>query len=1018
MRKISFFITAIATLAGFASCQKVELTQKCADPSREIVVEGEIVGADAKTKGLALVALPDWRNTQEDYIHLFEDGIEGTSPKMEISSSNNRIAYFSATFDSIFEGKDDVYHTYTAVIAPRQGDVYSVPAVQYPDEVSLIDPAADFLIGGPKMAYTQDQYTKFKIDFVRPVSVFRLCFVNLPKGEKIQEVVLNAETPLTGEVVMDDIFFERGLALFDMADGSKSITLKYNDAEPQTIFYAYFVCCPTSTKISSIVVKTDQNTYTKQTAASIKFTSTVFQSIAVDMNNNTEPETEKKEEQTLSFTPSSLSFEIGGTETFTEPSLTGAMTSPVSYFSKNPSVADVDATTGKVTFKEAGEVEICAVSPEDETYYPGFASYTVTVTKAPEDPDDPNAVVLNRVSAVQDGGMYVMVNNGKALQNNSGAFGAVDVKVSEDKSKVSIASSIDLEKMVWTWTASSLNAEYGEYVITNGTDYLYVTGSYNDGYVGNIGDYGSTDVKYVVWRYKESQVQNGSTNAQRYLTFKDGWEVPSEASSNDTYLFEYVDPRTPQTLSFSQSAPQMDLASSSTFTLTVSGAQTGVTYSSSDETVATVSSTGVVTALKRGTVTITATAAASAEYQGASASYTLTIIDSHSSATKFYKVTPADIVVGNAYLIVSNGMALKNDNGSVAAIAVTDVSGVIELDDYDAVVWTAGNSLVTDADYPGYTYSNGGDMLNRKSGDIQLAEASNNKYYNFAYKEDSGKYTFMCGTHYYTGYDSGWKAPTSKAYVTLYCSVKPKSSRELAFAEASVSKKLGDASFTNALSGVTTGVTYSSSNTAVATVNASTGAVTIGSTAGTTTITATAEADATYAAGTASYVLTVTDPNVKVTTYTKITSLDDLNDSDTYIIVNTDGNKAFAGILDQDGSKFVESNKSNAVDVTSTDDVITSNDLAACELKFLAHPTAGKYHLNFVQAAKYLWIRYNSKSFTAHDDADYSASISAASGQFEIKRDNYYISYLSSNSYFQASNNSGKVLIYKKSEAK
>lgn len=79
--------------------------------------------------------------------------------------------------------------------------------------------------------------------------------------------------------------------------------------------------------------------------------------------------------------------------------------------------------------------------------------------------------------------------------------------------------------------------------------------------------------------------------------------------------------------------------------------------------------------------------------------------------------------------------------------------------------------------------------------------------------------------------------------------------RNLAFSVATATATVGQAFTAPTLSGVTTGVTYSSSNTGVATVNNS-GVVTILA-AGTTTITASAPATNEYEAGTASYTLTV-----------------------------------------------------------------------------------------------------------------------------------------------------------------
>ncbi|MCL2079128.1 MAG: DUF4214 domain-containing protein [Oscillospiraceae bacterium] len=86
----------------------------------------------------------------------------------------------------------------------------------------------------------------------------------------------------------------------------------------------------------------------------------------------------------------------------------------------------------------------------------------------------------------------------------------------------------------------------------------------------------------------------------------------------------------------------------------------------------------------------------------------------------------------------------------------------------------------------------------------------------------------------------------------------------LSFEDSHVDKDLGDSNFTNALTKshpASTGtITYSSSTPGIATVDAA-GEVTIVS-AGTVTITAAITADTTYAAASASYTLTVTDPAV------------------------------------------------------------------------------------------------------------------------------------------------------------
>ena len=70
---------------------------------------------------------------------------------------------------------------------------------------------------------------------------------------------------------------------------------------------------------------------------------------------------------------------------------------------------------------------------------------------------------------------------------------------------------------------------------------------------------------------------------------------------------------------------------------TLEGAKTNVTYSSSDEGVATVDNSGNITLISKGTTTITATAEETDEYYSAEASYTLTVKEPLSAGTIWFE---------------------------------------------------------------------------------------------------------------------------------------------------------------------------------------------------------------------------------------------------------------------------------------------------------------------------------------------------------------------------------------------
>ena len=148
-------------------------------------------------------------------------------------------------------------------------------------------------------------------------------------------------------------------------------------------------------------------------------------------------------------------------------------------------------------------------------------------------------------------------------------------------------------------------------------------------------------------------------------------------------LYHYVENAGPtkdlQTLSFNENACTAEVGSPFT-PPTLTGAMTTVTYSSSNEDVATVNNDGMVTLVGKGTTTITATAEETDDYYSASASYTLKVTeplpegtiwyeDFSSNSLDIYTAQNAQIyATGTAY---ANGevpeLLLKGDNGELTA---------------------------------------------------------------------------------------------------------------------------------------------------------------------------------------------------------------------------------------------------------------------------------------------------------------------------------------------------------------
>lgn len=278
-------------------------------------------------------------------------------------------------------------------------------------------------------------------------------------------------------------------------------------------------------------------------------------------------------------------------------------------------------------------------------------------------------------------------------------------------------------------------------------------------------------------------------------------ETSTYASDTKTVTITAADARSAAGISFANASKSAVIADGTSFTqaLTNSNSVSPITWTSSDETVATVASDGTVTLKKAGTVTITASFAGNATYKPAEVSYTLTITNKHVATLVFDEdeveknstddpftndIATAPDPIDVVYSSSDTGVATVNaSTGEVTIVGggTTTITATIDDDNYEATEYT-------------YTLT-----VNKVDAPISFSSASAS--------------TALDETESFV-------APTLSNPQSLT-------------------------------------IAYSSSNTSVATVDAGTGAITFIA-AGNTTITATSTATAKYNAGSVSYTLTVT----------------------------------------------------------------------------------------------------------------------------------------------------------------
>ena len=292
-----------------------------------------------------------------------------------------------------------------------------------------------------------------------------------------------------------------------------------------------------------------------------------------------------------------------------------------------------------------------------------------------------------------------------------------------------------------------------------------------------------------------------------------------------------------------------------------------VSWASSNEAVATVDANGNVTILKAGSATITATLDFDDTYYSATAEYTISATTSASQT--FYLVT--EIEAGETYLIVSSGMALTNNNGTIGATQVSPANGEVTVSGAESLVWTATTSGSA------FTFSNNGYYLQRGSSNgsggrnPNISQSPGDSYKTWNYDGNrlyNGSTSAYSTSFYYLYYsNSAWAQTSSESSagtVALYSANKPLTKQNPYFAQPNVTwtlgedgKQIGGTYDIQLVTDAQTSVTYESLNTNVATVSGT--RVTIVA-KGSATIQATAKEENGYKGATANYTLRIREP--------------------------------------------------------------------------------------------------------------------------------------------------------------
>ena len=438
----------------------------------------------------------------------------------------------------------------------------------------------------------------------------------------------------------------------------------------------------------------------------------------------------------VTLDPTTLNLEVGATGTLTATVLPStAANKAVTWSSDNETVATV--ANGVVTAVGAGTATITVTTVD------GGKSDTCTVTVTAAE-----TYTYYLAETLEDGGEYLIVNGktgavyvvGNTSTGSGTSTGLVGISANVVDDSITLTKA-NAEKATFTAELKTSTSGAVSAWLKLGEKYLYTASSgglrisdeqtTNSGSTNNTGKYWhyKADGKDLLWYFKDTSSSDGYTDTSStykyYLkcsssgTFTSANVSTTSLANTDTpaiYLFKKATEKIDVTgVALDPTTATVEAGKTVELTATVSpenATNKGVTWTSSDETIATVSG-GVVTGVAAGTATITVTT----KDGGFTATCIVTV--TAPQVDRYVKVN--SIKAGGEYIITNNAdvgadttRALKNPGGSTSGVTISSSNGkttvtilegnIIETADND-IVWKA----TTNGD--GFYLTNGDDYL-------------------------------------------------------------------------------------------------------------------------------------------------------------------------------------------------------------------------------------------------------------------------------------------------------------------
>lgn len=394
--------------------------------------------------------------------------------------------------------------------------------------------------------------------------------------------------------------------------------------------------------------------------------------------------TDNREPAGLSYDVANFTATLGEANEF--PTLTNPNTLTVAYSSTNEAVATVDATTGEITLVAAGQTTIKAAFAGDDAYEPGDASYLLVVKEKEVAGTDKFELVTD-ASKLTDGDVIIL-----AYENEEGKAWAMSTTQNANNRAANPVEIEDDGTIIPGSSIQQITVEE-EYYFNVGDGYLYAAGTTGNWLRTEAEPDDNALADITIDENGDATIVFQGANTRNHMRFNTNNGNPmfscyAENSSVKTLprIYRKITGDTPvledAELAYGVETFTATIGEDNEFPVLSNPNELPVTYTSSDENVATIDEAGNITLVAAGETTITATSDETSEFKAGEASYVLVVEGEPVPAeeVQYQLVTSTEDITSGKYLIVyapEDGEAVAFDGSLAKLDAASNTQGVI-----------------------------------------------------------------------------------------------------------------------------------------------------------------------------------------------------------------------------------------------------------------------------------------------------------------------------------------------------